>query len=143
MKGQDGTADQVLSQGEVAGPFLRNITLIVKDIQKAKQFYSGRLGFKILKDYGEYVSMQTAGGVLIGLHTPHDGHTHKVETSGVEFSFLVDDVDRWYERLSKEGVPFSQKPEKTGWGTKEAYFTDPDGHVLTLTSLAEQTPSPA
>ena len=133
----------VLSQGEVTGPFLRNITLIVKDIQRAKEFYSETLGLKILRDYGEYVSIQTPGGVLIGLHVPHQGHLHRVETSGVEFSFLVDDVDRWYERLSKEGVSFSQKPQDTSWGTREANLTDPDGHILTITSLVGRTPSRA
>ncbi len=128
-----------MSQAEVTGPLLRNITLIVGDIERAKQFYTVTLGFKILKDYGEYVSIQTPGGILIGLHTPHDGHTHIVETRGVEFSFLVDDVDRWYERLSREGIPFSQKPKDTSWGTREADLTDPDGHVLTITSLSGRT----
>ncbi len=125
-----------MSQAEVTGPLLRNITLIVEDIERAKAFYIGTLGFKILKDYGDYVSIQTPGGILIGLHVPHDGHTHMVETRGVEFSFLVDNVDHWYERLASEGIPFSQKPKNTSWGTREAYLTDPDGHVLTITSLS-------
>ncbi len=130
---------EVLSQAEVTGPLLRNITLIVGDIERAKQFYTGTFGFKILKDYGEYVSIQTPGGILIGLHTPHDGHVHMVETRGVEFSFLVDDVDRWYERLSRDGILFSQKPKDTSWGAREADLTDPDGHVLTITSLSGRT----
>ncbi len=128
-----------MSQVEVTGPLLRNITLIVENIERAKEFYTRTLGFKILKDYGEYVSIQTPGGILIGLHTPHDGHTHLVETRGVEFSFLVDDVDRWYERLTGEGISFSQKPKDTSWGTREANLTDPDGHVLTITSLSGRT----
>ena len=128
-----------LSQAEVTGALLRNITLIVEDMERAKHFYTRTLGFKILKDYGDYVSIQTPGGILIGLHTPHDGHTHVVETRGVEFSFLVGDVDRWYERLSSEGVLFSQKPKDTPWGTREAYLSDPDGHVLTITSLSGRT----
>ena len=78
-----------MSQANMSGPLLRNITLIVEDIERAKAFYIGTLGFKTLKDYGDYVSMQTPGGILIGLHAPHDGHTHVVETRGVEFSFLV------------------------------------------------------
>jgi len=128
-----------LSQANMSGPLLRNITLIVEDIERAKAFYIGTLGFKTLKDYGDYVSIQTPGGILIGLHLPHDGHTHMVETRGVEFSFLVDNVDRWYERLASEGIPFSQKPKDTSWGTREAYLTDPDGHVLTITSLSTRT----
>ena len=128
-----------MSQANMSGPLLRNITLIVKDLERAKRFYTETFGFKILKDYGDYVSIQTPGGILIGLHTPHDGHSHSVETKGVEFSFLVDNVDRWHEHLSGEGVPFSQRPKDTSWGTREAYLTDPDGHVLTITSLSART----
>ncbi len=66
------------------------------------------------------------------MHSPHEGHSHTVETKGLELTFQVSDVDEWYAILSKAGVNFSRRPANMGYGTREAYFEDPDGHILTL-----------
>jgi catechol 2,3-dioxygenase-like lactoylglutathione lyase family enzyme len=108
--------------------------LLVRDIDEALDFYAGKLGLRPLRRYDGYASIQVGNGVEIGLHTPHVGHDHAIEQGGMELSFLVDDVDRWYSALAVAGIGFTRPPEDTPYGTREAYLKDPDGHVLTLKS---------
>ena len=117
-----------------SGPVLDLITVIVKDIQRSKEFYVKKLGFKLKTDAGEFVSVLTPNKFLIGLHTPHKGHGHKVEVHGFQLEFEVDDVDSWYQRLRKQGVRFAQKPKDTPWREREAELKDPDGHILVISS---------
>jgi len=114
-------------------PGLESITLIVRDLDAAVRFYSQTLGLVVIREFpGDYASLQTASGVVFGLHVPHEGHAHDVETAGVEFGFSVDDVDAWYARLIADGVRFLRAPTDMPWGAREAQLADPDGHVLTL-----------
>ena len=110
------------------------ITVIVKDVQRSKEFYVKNLGFKLKTDANEFVSLLTPNRFLIGLHSPHKGHEHKVEAKGFQLEFEVDDVDAWYERLRKQGVRFAQKPKDMPWKEREAEFKDPDGHILIISS---------
>jgi catechol 2,3-dioxygenase-like lactoylglutathione lyase family enzyme len=119
-------------------PTLQNVTLIVADLPAAKDFFVGKLGLRLLTEFpGDYCSIEAGPGVQFGLHVVHAEHNHAVETRGAEFSFLVDDVVTWHQRLTDAGVEFVRPPARTPWGTIEAYFTDPDGHVITLKSVDE------
>jgi hypothetical protein len=57
----------------------------------------------------------------------------------------VDDVDRWHESLSKEGVAFRRAPfqvshEGDPWSPRrEARLTDPEGYGITLFSSVRAT----
>jgi lactoylglutathione lyase len=127
---------KTIMQTASAGPTLQNITLIVSDLEAAKEFYAGKLGLRVLSEYpGDYLSIEVGQGVEFGLHVIHAGHNHAVETRGAEFSFLVENVNEWYERLMNIGVEFLSPPTVRPWGTTEAYVTDPDGHIITLKSL--------
>ena len=110
------------------------ITVIVKDIQRSKEFYVKKLGFKLKTDAGEFASVLTPNGFPIGLHTRHKGHEHKVEAHGFKLEFQVNDVDAWYQRLRKQGVRFAQKPKDMPWKEREAELKDPDGHILVISS---------
>jgi len=116
------------------GPILDLITVIVRDTRRSKEFYVKKLGFKLKTDAGEFVSVITPNKFPIGLHTPHDGHRHKVDPYGFQLEFAVHDVDEWYKQLKKKGVRFSQKPKDMPWKEREAELKDPDGHVLIISS---------
>lgn len=117
-----------------AGPVLDLITVIVRDTRRSKEFYVKKLGFKLKTDAGEFVSVLTPNKFPIGLHTPHKGHMHKVDATGFQLEFAVDDVDIWYWRLKKKGVRFTQRPTDMPWKEREAEFKDPDGHILVISS---------
>jgi hypothetical protein len=59
---------------------------------------------------GDYASLQLPRGAVLGLHVPHDGHVHRVETAGLEIGFLVEDVDATHAELSTSGVRFLRSP---------------------------------
>lgn len=110
------------------------VTLIVRDTARSKEFYTEKLGFKLKTDADGFASVLTPNGFSIGLHTAHEGHTHKVDPDGVQLEFEVDDVNTSYEQLKKNGVRFVQGPKDMPWGEREAQFKDPDGHVLIISS---------
>jgi catechol 2,3-dioxygenase-like lactoylglutathione lyase family enzyme len=116
------------------GPVLDLITVIVRDTKRSKEFYVKKLGLELKTDAGEFVSVLTPNKIAIGLHLPHEGHTHKVAPSSFQLEFVVDDVDAWYSRLKKKGVKFTQKPKNMPWKQREAELKDPDGHILTISS---------
>jgi catechol 2,3-dioxygenase-like lactoylglutathione lyase family enzyme len=123
----------VAVDGSVGAPHLTSISLIVSDLAAAIHFYSWTLGFKLISEFpGDYASLQSPGGITLGLHVAHEGHTHRVETAGVELGFSVDDVDAWHARLIAVGVQFVRAPTDMPWGAREAQLADPDGHVLTV-----------
>lgn len=41
----------------------------------------------------------------------------------------IDDVNKTYKELKREGVKFIKKPTTQPWGQRTAYFLDPDGHI--------------
>jgi PhnB protein len=116
------------------GPVLDLITVIVRDTKRSKEFYVKKLGLELKTDAGEFVSVLTPNKIAIGLHEPHEGHTHKVAPSSFQLEFVVDDVDAWYSRLKKKGVKFTQKPKNMPWKQREAELKDPDGHILIISS---------
>ena len=46
--------------------------------------------------------------------------------------FLVDDVDREYERLTALVEQWVQKPTTMPWGNRSILFRDPDGNLVNL-----------
>jgi len=118
-----------------AGLRLHQVLLQVRDVERSREFYTKKLGFRVLYDYSpEYLALITANKLQIGLHPSKKpvSKTRSVEKPvGVEFE--VDNVDSWYQRLRKRGVRFSERP-KTTWGEREARFKDPDGYRLAISS---------
>lgn len=58
---------------------------------------------------------------------------HTTKNSKVFIEFLVDDVDKDYERLSDLLQScIIQKPTMMPWGNKSLLFRDPDGNLVNL-----------
>jgi catechol 2,3-dioxygenase-like lactoylglutathione lyase family enzyme len=114
------------------GPVLKSVMLVVKDTEQSRRFYAEVLGFEEKIDAGDFSSVVTPNGVEIELHAPHEGHDHSVASNSTQLSLEVDDVDKWHAVMSARGVPFSQRPKKMPWGTREAYLRDPDGYLIAV-----------
>jgi uncharacterized glyoxalase superfamily protein PhnB len=50
----------------------------------------------------------------------------------VGVTLMIDSMEETYQRLSKQGVEFTAKPEKQPWGGTLVHLKDLDGNVLTL-----------
>ena len=108
---------------------IQHLNLTVADLARARDFYTGLLGFEVSFAKGDTVWL-AAGGDLLGLSqgTPADAATFE------HFGFMVDgpaDVDRWAEQLRAHGV----RPEKGPYDRSDGrsvYFRDPDGHLVEI-----------
>lgn len=114
---------------------LKFASIPVRDQQRALDFFTQKLGFKITTDQemgpGQRWIELKIGRAETGivLFTP-PGHEDRVGTfSGL--SFVCDNVQKTFEELRARGVEFVQEPKTESWGTS-AIFRDPDGNSYVM-----------
>ena len=106
---------------------LKIFSLIVKDYDETIQFYTHKLGFKVLEDvaFGEgsrwvTLTMPDNHELEIGLDlatTPEDLATVGKQTGSFPlFGFNTDDCVREYQEMKRLGVKFHGEPESGPWG---------------------------
>ncbi len=107
----------------------------VSDQQRALDFYTGKLGFRVITDQPfddrqRWIELGVGRtGTGIALFTP-DEHKARIGTfTGI--SFVADDVLTTCRELKAKGVAFVQEPKEADWGTF-AMFADPDGNTFVL-----------
>lgn len=115
--------------------------IAVSDMDRATEFYEGKLGLRRATDHEPDNNHAYACGDGTIVHvflSPHAG-TAKSTVAG----WGVDDVERWVDELTARGVRFEQYhegPVQTdekgiadfGGNAKVAYFKDPDGNILSI-----------
>ena len=109
----------------------------VRDQDRALQFYTEKLGFRILTDQEfsaaqRWIELSIPGadtGVV--LFTP-EGHEDRIGTF-VNTSWEVDNLERTYGELVARGVEFGEPPQKQPWGTF-AIMKDSEGNQIVLSS---------
>lgn len=105
-----------------------NVTLMVKNLDKALDFYLA-LGLTLKNRWGDHYAMVEAPGVIIGLH-PSDGETGMDSAS---IGFMIDDLKEAQELLTKLSVKFEAANGKSG---AYLHFADRDGNRLYFTKPA-------
>ncbi|MEX0610030.1 MAG: VOC family protein [Balneolaceae bacterium] len=114
----------------------------VDDLEKAKDFYTKKLGLEIREEEGMGFWLLLAKGNHVFLYPKED---HKPATFTV-LNFIVDDVDKTMDSLSNKGVEFLHYQDKNlpqdekgvlrgleaGMGPDIAWFEDPAGNVLSI-----------
>ena len=109
----------------------------VRDQDRALQFYTEKLGFRILTDQKfsanqRWIELSIPGadtGVV--LFTP-PGQEDRVG-SFVNTSWEVDSIEKTYEELQARGVEFAGPPQKQPWGTF-LIMKDSEGNQICLAS---------
>jgi len=121
-------------------------SLLVKDQDKALQFYTGILGFVKKTDIpmGEHkwltvVSKEEQDGVELVLEPmafqPARVYQKALFEAGIPATaFHVDDVEEEYQRLIKKGVVFSMTPTPMG-AVKLAVFDDTCGNNIQMVQV--------
>jgi catechol 2,3-dioxygenase-like lactoylglutathione lyase family enzyme len=116
--------------------------IAVKDLQKAKEFYEGKLGLEVdEKDNGDPSGvLYKSGSSNLFIYPSEFGGTNKATAA----AWNVDDVPAIVEDLKSRGVTFEHypdMPEVTLEGDvhvmgemKAAWFKDPDGNILNIVS---------
>ncbi|NIL76250.1 VOC family protein [Rhodococcus sp. B10] len=123
-------------------------SLFVPDQDKALEFYTTTLGFVVKHEIplGEHkwltiVSAENPDGPEVSLEPDVHPALKPFKTALMEdgipaTSFMVDDVNAEYERLTKLGVVFTQQPTEMGSMTL-ATFDDTCGNLIQIVSGAE------
>ncbi len=112
----------------------------VNDLQKAKEFYSSKLGMKVSEsDMGIMeLHLDNENKIIVYPKPNHEPATFTI------LNFAVNDVDKAVDELSKLGITFEQydfgdmkTDEKgimrgNGRGPDIAWFKDPAGNILSV-----------
>jgi catechol 2,3-dioxygenase-like lactoylglutathione lyase family enzyme len=111
--------------------------ILVRDREKAKAFYRGVLGLKLISE-NEFASDYDLGGIMLQLVTVADWTAHKHTVVGWD----VADIVGASKALAAKGVTFNiydgYGQDALGiWSspdgkTKLNWFNDPEGNVLSL-----------
>jgi catechol 2,3-dioxygenase-like lactoylglutathione lyase family enzyme len=111
------------------------------DLVKARSFYEGLLGLRLVEDEKPFALVFDANGIMLRV-TPVT--EHNAEPSTV-LGWDVASIEHTVERLSAAGVVFLRYPGLNDtsphgiWtspsGARVAWFHDPDKNVLSLTQF--------
>jgi len=121
---------------------LDHVTIVVKDLERSRQFYVDVLGMDEVKRPGFSFkgSWFQAGTTQIHLILEHADSgpagifvpKHLASSRTHHFAFEVEDSEAAHERLIELGVPIVSPPKKRPDGAVQVFVTDPDGHVVEL-----------
>ena len=137
---------------------VRHIGIVVTDMEKSLKFYRGLLGLKIkslVDEEGKFLDNMLAhenvknkvaklyaknGNVLVELINSKSYGNKKDRdffTIGAShFAFTVDDLEKTYDYLVKNGVKFTAPPQQTPDGfAKVTFCEDPDGTPIELVEV--------
>jgi catechol 2,3-dioxygenase-like lactoylglutathione lyase family enzyme len=112
-------------------------TIAVSDLDRAKKFYEGTLGFKSMDERSDGVRYETGGGTWFLVYPSQFAGTAK----STYMTFEVDDVEVAVKELRDRGIVFEDYDFpglKTVdgiaeiQGVKGAWFKDPDGNILAV-----------
>ena len=145
----------------------RHVAIIVEDLDRMVEFYTGVLGLKLKRDF-EIESEEFRKGIGIRDAKARGAHL-MVPDSNVEIelfqfiekqsvkgktsianmigyrhiAFIVDDLEKAVEILKRNGVEFFSEPitvnePESVRGFRFVYFRDPEGNIIELNKLPEK-----
>lgn len=109
--------------------------LVVKDAQKAKDFYVNVLGVNVFNDLGDHVFFAEKFALIeedtwLDLLAMHGGIVQYQHHAG-EIVFEDDDLDAFLERLRQfPDVKILCPLRRYPWGQRVVRFYDPDEHII-------------
>ncbi|MFT3891237.1 MAG: glyoxalase superfamily protein [Anaerolineales bacterium] len=120
------------------------VTVLVSDMNKAKEFYAEKLGLAIATDYRRndnnwWVTLTLPeGGANITLARSSVTHNEAPKPNTVSFYFSTSDIAAAHKELNEKGINTGEIRDDLygpGSGVKFLQFQDPDGNQV---SFAQQ-----
>ncbi|WP_349408961.1 VOC family protein [Pseudalkalibacillus sp. SCS-8] len=114
---------------------LGTVAVYVEDQQKAKTFWTEKVGFEVVKEmpmgpdtfWLEVAPANAPTRLVLYPKAMMQGH----EQMKASIVFECDDVIKTYETMMENGVSFKEEPKEMQWGTF-VQFTDEDGNEFIL-----------
>jgi catechol 2,3-dioxygenase-like lactoylglutathione lyase family enzyme len=117
-------------------------TLPALDLKRARRFYEGILGLKVvMEDPSPGIMIQCGKGTMLYIY-----ERAATKTDHTVASFAVDNIDAEMTELQKKGINFEEYDlpglktvhgVATVGGMKEAWFKDTEGNILSLTQMSK------
>jgi catechol 2,3-dioxygenase-like lactoylglutathione lyase family enzyme len=112
----------------------------VTDMDRAREFYEGKLGLTVSIDSGDNLQYRCAEGTVFHVYLSPE---HAGKSTATLVGWGVDDLEGVVDELTSKGVTFERYDEgpiitdekgiaKFEGGAKVAYFKDPDGNTLSI-----------
>lgn len=112
---------------------LKNVLLVVDDIEKSRQFYQELFGLQVVTDFGGNMIL-TEGLVLQDRRIWESFVQKKVEygTHDAELYFEENDMDSFIDRLEHSDwqISYVNPLMEHDWGQRVIRLYDPDRHVI-------------
>lgn len=129
---------------------ITDVCVLVEDIERAVEFYTEKLGFKLRRRAEGFADFAGAGLTLAAWEIDHihayTGVSNRRSPAGahkacialqLESPAVLNDV---YNKLTERGVEFQAPPKSYVWNAYAAYFTDPDDTLWELYAWEEGGP---
>lgn len=100
--------------------------LYVKDFHTAKTYYTEKLLFELLWDWGKPPTFGCVRLDKVEIFFCEGGQGFP----GTWLCIFMEDVDGYHERIKKRGAEILQSPKDEPWGMREMHVRDPNMHVL-------------
>ena len=112
---------------------LKNVLIVVKDIERARQFYQDLFGLSVVLDNDGNMIL-TEGLVLQDekIWKEFLGREILQESNSCELYFEEADIEGFVERLERiyPDVRYVNRLMSHSWGQKVVRFYDPDGNLI-------------
>lgn len=112
---------------------LKNILIVVEDIEKSKAFYHDLFGLQVVRDFGGNVIL-TEGLVLQERKIWDDFLKTEIVYGGcdAELYFEETNMDSFLQKLRNSAweIEYVNQDMKHDWGQRVVRFYDPDKHVI-------------
>ena len=114
---------------------LKNILLVVEDIEKSIAFYKELFGLQVLKDFDGNIIL-TEGLVLQDRKIWENLVEKEVSYGGnaSELYFIENDLEGFQEKLDdcSFAINYAHKLKTHSWGQRVIRIYDPDGHMIEI-----------
>jgi catechol 2,3-dioxygenase-like lactoylglutathione lyase family enzyme len=100
------------------------ISLHVSDLARSKQFFAGKLGWKLETDEPTVAGLRFGDGYVVLIA---DTGAAPARAGGMHVAVKVDGIDAEHFRLKALGVEVSTLHSQP-WGERNFSFKDPDGY---------------
>ena len=109
---------------------ISTIAVMVKDEQKAKEWYKSKLGMEVMYDEPHWIVVGPKGSKT-GLHLCPD---EKLEPGNQGIVLKTDNAKKTCAELKKKGVAFVRELAKSEWDDELMYavIRDPDGNEFQI-----------
>ena len=125
-----------------------HVSIITKDVDKSRHFYCTVLGMEEVprptnfkfggawfrKGNAEIHLVHVDDATQVSGDPENPGKPNGDVTYARHFAFRISDMDAFAKQLEKHDIPFAWGPRNRGDGAWQAYFYDPDGHLVEVTT---------